>query len=96
MHKAHGRVEGEETGGKQHVVLLNTENAGRGDARGWNRVSRFRVSFYTWCVGPGGVRGMKGSHAAEQALVAGQPLAVIEQHADALTVVDAADGLWSC
>jgi hypothetical protein len=34
MHKAHGRVEGEETGGKQHVVLLNTENAGRGDARG--------------------------------------------------------------
>jgi hypothetical protein len=43
--------------GKQHVVLLNTENAGRGDARGWNRVSRFRVSFYTWCVGPGGVGG---------------------------------------
>jgi hypothetical protein len=39
---------------------------------------------------------MKRPHAAEQALVAGQPLAVVEQHADALTVVDAADGLWSC
>jgi hypothetical protein len=39
---------------------------------------------------------MKGSHAAEHALVARQPLAVVEQHADALTVVDTADGLWSC